>query len=506
MAGPAQRLRDRIEAVVDLPTSFAVAVRVIEVSRDPSAGCADLAKLIETDPSLSSRFLSLTNSAWFGLHQKVTRVGQAVNLLGASNVRALSVSHSLSGLYHGWKLDAGDAKAYWQAALLKAAAGELLRQEYSGSQTEETFTLGLLQDIGVSLLASDGVPEYQELLRSEDGELAECLEFERSTFGLDHAECGALLAERIGLPEPFPEAIRTHHEQTQSVDASDGPHDPAGLIISLLPHDLRTWSKRDFGRLDDVIADHFAARWNDAHQFTEELQVRFAALTDLVSGGSSKVPTLAELTARATLILSQSAKDVVAEQQSLACENRNLTRHMLATETKHRDAEERATHDPLTGLLNRDGFARESKVLLREARVRKRPIALALIDLDYFKAINDVHGHACGDEVLQVVARRMFSSVRGRELICRWGGDEILILSEGMCKDDSHRATQRLIGTVEGNPITWRGIRLDVTLSVGFEWVQQVGEGFDIDHLIERVDARMYENKRSSRPHSTRTV
>ncbi len=498
MTESATQLRQRIETVQHLPASVDIAVQVIERCRDADSGCADLAELVAVDPSLSARFLGLANSAWFGLSRKITCVSQAVSLLGVSNAKSLCVSHCLTGLYQGWDLRQDDANAFWQAAILKASSGELLTKGFADGWSDDMFTLGLLQDIGVALMVScDGV-EYARILRDQTIGLSDQLEFERATFGMDHAEVGGCLAERIGLPQPFPEAIRQHHRCIDAGTETGRKGDPVRLAMGYFPHDFRCWSQSDYQALDELIAAKLAGHWSDAKQLVDDVEERFKSIMGLFSGGEGATPSLAELTARACVVLSQVSAQVIIEGQKLAADNQYLTRHMLETESKHRDAEERATHDPLTGLLNRDGFARESACMVQGARAGNRSLALALFDVDEFKSFNDTFGHACGDEVLHTVARRLQSVVRGKELICRWGGDEFLIMLEGLSKEAAMLAFERMRAAISGDPVSWRDQQINVRVSAGIEWLESVTPTFDLDRSIERVDIAMYADKRST--------
>ncbi len=498
MTGSAKILRQRIELAQHLPSSMTVAVQIIDRCRNPETGCADIAELVATDPSLCARFLGLANSAWFGLSRKITRVNQAVSLLGVSNAKSLCVSHSLTGLYLGWNLCDEDGHAFWQAALLKACAGELLTKGFAEDWSEDTFTMGLLQDIGVALMVScDGV-EYAGLLRDENVGLAKRLAYERDVFGMDHAEVSACLAEKIGLPQPMPEAIRQHHRGVDPSVEMNRSTDPIGLAMGFFPHDFRCWSQHDFQSLDVLVGEKFSSHWIGAKQLVDEVEIQFSSMMELFSGGESEGSSLHDLTARACLILSQATTNLILESQKLAADNQYLTRHMLETESKHRDAEERATHDALTGLLNRDGFARESASMVHGARAGNRSLGLALFDLENFKAFNDDYGHACGDEVLQAVARRLQSVIRGKELVCRWGGDEFLIMLEGLSENASYLAVERMVAAVSDNPISWRDLQFNVRVSVGTEWIESVSPSFDLDKYIERVDIAMYQNKRSN--------
>ena len=90
-----------------------------------------------------------------------------------------------------------------------------------------------------------------------------------------------------------------------------------------------------------------------------------------------------------------------------------------------------ASTDKLTGLLNRTAFDRLFADLVQVANRRKQPLALLLLDIDFFKGINDTHGHAVGDQVIQHVAARLARASSSGEQVFRWGGEEFLILMPG---------------------------------------------------------------------------
>jgi diguanylate cyclase (GGDEF)-like protein len=162
------------------------------------------------------------------------------------------------------------------------------------------------------------------------------------------------------------------------------------------------------------------------------------------------------------------------------------------TEIQHRlhEAELLATLDPLTGVANRRELDRELA-----ARVEsKQEFCVLLFDLDGFKAVNDQHGHLCGDEVLKQLAARLSGQVRARDFVCRWGGDEfvaILACGQSHAEMRSRQIAARLNGPYR---ITGEGheIRVDVGVSVG---LAQYNAGESLPHLFRRVDESMYRDK-----------
>ena len=112
-------IRGKIDQVSYMPTSVSVAMRFIELGKDPDAGPDEYSRVIQSDASLSSKLLALANSAWFGVRNEVTQISKAVSLLGLANVRAVSISYCVTGLHHELNLGADVTHTYWEAALCK---------------------------------------------------------------------------------------------------------------------------------------------------------------------------------------------------------------------------------------------------------------------------------------------------------------------------------------------------------------------------------------------------
>lgn len=156
------------------------------------------------------------------------------------------------------------------------------------------------------------------------------------------------------------------------------------------------------------------------------------------------------------------------------------------------ELERRATHDPLTGLANRDLLFDQMGVMLHQ---RRGPgVAVVFIDLDRFKTINDRFGHRAGDQLLVHVAERLRSAVRRGDVAARIGGDEFVVVGEADDAEDAERFGQRLVEAVRGW-VEFEGGRVEVAASVGVNYVR-TGEASCADVALAQADARMYEAKR----------
>ena len=150
-------------------------------------------------------------------------------------------------------------------------------------------------------------------------------------------------------------------------------------------------------------------------------------------------------------------------------------------------------HDPLTGLPNRRLLADRIEGAVASARRRDRPFAVAFIDLDRFKQVNDAHGHRAGDRLLQEVARRLEARTRATDTVARVGGDEfVLLLADA--DPDALRALVAELETAVTAPVLWEGQELRVGVSTGVAVYPY--DGTDAQGLIQRADHGMYVAKR----------
>jgi diguanylate cyclase (GGDEF)-like protein len=156
-----------------------------------------------------------------------------------------------------------------------------------------------------------------------------------------------------------------------------------------------------------------------------------------------------------------------------------------------------ATHDSLTGLVNRLEGERLIGAALLRSREEGTLVGLLFVDLDHFKAVNDTHGHHAGDHVLQVTAARMEAHLTGRDVVCRFGGDEFVVLLDPVASESAAiEAGERLVATV-GQPIRYDEHELFVGASVGVALAE--AGSIDGEELLGRSDGAVYRAKAAGR-------
>jgi diguanylate cyclase (GGDEF)-like protein/PAS domain S-box-containing protein len=169
--------------------------------------------------------------------------------------------------------------------------------------------------------------------------------------------------------------------------------------------------------------------------------------------------------------------------------------------TERRRAEEgarhAALHDPLTGLPNRALLFEYAHHLFARAQRMEQQVAVAFIDLDRFKPINDLYGHDVGDAVLRQVATRLQHNVRGEDMVFRLGGDEFLALLPGWTSSDDNEALARQLNSALAAPYRAGTLELTLSASIGISIYPEHAR--EVDALISHADAAMYQAKQHGR-------
>jgi diguanylate cyclase (GGDEF)-like protein len=156
-----------------------------------------------------------------------------------------------------------------------------------------------------------------------------------------------------------------------------------------------------------------------------------------------------------------------------------------------------ATVDGLTGMLTRAAMQQRLAQAMLDATAAAQPVAVAYIDIDHFKRINDVHGHAAGDDCLRWVAACAHARLRSTDTLGRQGGDEMLLLMPGATLATAQRVAEDIRRHLHEHPMQHGGQALSCTLSVGVaQW--QPGESIE-SLLLQRADAALYASKAAGR-------
>lgn len=205
------KLEPLVAHIASISTIPRVALRIVAVTKDPSAGVGQLQEVVESDPALMLRCLRVVNSASHGIRRKVTSLKQAISLLGFRGIRNIALTNSVADIFRSdCAVGAYNRLGLWSHMVATAICAELVVQVKSVPGCEDSYAAGLLHDIGIIAADQYANPSFRALMNkfsdSEDLQTQE-----QAHFGFDHTVLGTRVAEKWRLPESIRACIRFHH-------------------------------------------------------------------------------------------------------------------------------------------------------------------------------------------------------------------------------------------------------------------------------------------------------
>ncbi len=206
-----ESLQQHVQKITRLPTLPVIAQKILAIVDDDFASVNKLEMIIENDPAISAKILSVANSAFFGFKTATNTLSNAIVRIGFSNVKNIALGISImTVLGNGKKGSALDYQRIFNHSVSVGFIANLMSRQMKRCNPEEMLMIGMLHDIGFMVLSSFFSDSYRKVLDcfKRDSSL---LAAEKEIFDFTHAEIGAWLAEKWDLPAPILNAIRYHH-------------------------------------------------------------------------------------------------------------------------------------------------------------------------------------------------------------------------------------------------------------------------------------------------------
>lgn len=221
-----ERLFRRISEVSSLPI---VAMRIIEVANDQSAGAEDLLEAVRIDAAMATRIMRTVNSSYYSLQNKVADLKLAITLLGFKEIRNLAMTAYVSQLFkQGPGHGSYSREGLWNHLIGVGAATQLIAQVSGKVPPQEAYLAGLLHDLGTILIDQYLHKPFCKILDRLDQQTPIC-QIEQETLGFDHAELGEFVAVQWHVPEHLTASIRYHHDPL----GYDGTHREMVYAVNL---------------------------------------------------------------------------------------------------------------------------------------------------------------------------------------------------------------------------------------------------------------------------------
>jgi HD-like signal output (HDOD) protein len=227
-------LQRKLEAVLsegEVPTFPAVVLKILKKLRDPEASIEEVAKAIQWDPGLMVKVLATVNSAAYGPATPISSVEHAASFMGRSALEQLVLALAVKDTLPKAPARGFEPARYWRTASFRAGLAKHLAERIHPARAAECFTMGLLQDLAIPVLATSRPDDYGAVLDAWHGDREADLDaLERSEFGWTHADVGGMLGHHWELPAPLVDSITRHHNP----QCDDRLIAPAIRLVSVL--------------------------------------------------------------------------------------------------------------------------------------------------------------------------------------------------------------------------------------------------------------------------------
>ena len=491
-------VQELFDEKIRFPSPPAVALKILEAVRGNDNSFEEIAQIINADPSLALRVLKIANSSLYGLKKSVSSLAQATGLIGTDAIKNIALSFVIVGEFQDKAQGSLDLDLFWRRSLTTAVAAEFIGKTV-GHRDQDLFVSGLLQDMGVLVLFLSLPDDYTTVLDNKRINGKGLCHEEREKFGCDHTEIALHLFTAWNLPDSIKLPIRYSHD----VADANKEVQPSALILQIadqiaaMYHGLRSSSKA--ASVHDLLSNQWNLEASQIHELIDTVGERSSEVLKIFDIDPQEMKPFSQIMQEANAALGD--LNLTYEQLVFDLKQAQQNSEQLARELQqaNENLKKLAYRDSLTGLYNRRFFFKVFASEMDRATRYQLPLSLLLLDLDFFKAVNDTHGHQAGDQVLQRMGSILSSIIRTTDLGVRYGGEEFAVLLPETAPNKAIVLAQRLRRAVEKEEFECGDAKLSVTISIGLSGSEQVGKELDPDKFIEQCDKALYRAKENGR-------
>jgi diguanylate cyclase (GGDEF)-like protein len=507
-----QRRRKAIEHAVEslkiLPTSVTVPMRVLQLQRSEMASVKDYADALIADPALATKILALVNSAAFHPTRPVSKVSEAVNMIGMKNLLSLVFGTSLSGIFNKMGLPPSEVRALWRAAVLKAVAAQECALTADSESPEEAFLCGILQDIGLSAMYAADPSAWPETCLILDLDDESRTNRELAMYGYDHATVGLNVARKLGLPEFFQNSTGSHHQSLEAITASLPSNMASGVYAAAaLPHRLTQFNSQMLNRaavrlrdISELYPPEKPAE-GEPEPLTLPQRIAHSYSATLKMLGDSDVSTTSfnQLIQSLTAQVAQTLESAIGESTSTIVTLKNRSAELDGRIKLLEKQVLETDFDALTKTLTRRAFFNRAQHFFKLSHEYQTACAMGFADLDNLKKLNDSYGHSAGDLAICAIANRLAAAVKEKGILARMGGDEFAFLVISKTPEENQELAKFFADALRDMTVPVDGQKIPLTASVGLIWLGIPALQPTIEDMVHSADQLMYKAKKAGK-------
>jgi diguanylate cyclase (GGDEF)-like protein len=483
---PQRDLKDISKKIGRLPTLPGVAMKILRAMGRDTPDIREISEIISLDAPLSAKVLKMVNSPFYGLSNKITSVHQAMVYLGLNTVKNLALSFSLLRTFEHKNKSSFNYVQFSKDSLVGAIAAKLIAEKTNRQHGENAFFLGLLQNIGLPIMAESMPVQYEEVIMKTKSNSASLHEVESQLLGLNHMEVGEYVTHAWGLPAKLTVPIGAHHIPRRLTSSSEDIESlTKTLHLSSLYINLFNGSdpKANYAEIENCIR---------AYELNSVIN-NSATVKEITEGIKNLFPIFE---------IKIDEKKYIDIIEAARYESEKLSSDLLNQVQSQSECldqlKQQVGLDSMTQLYNHDRFMEILRQEISRATRYKTPLSIIIADVDHFKSVNDFFGHQAGDHALKCVSSHLKKLLRDSDHIARYGGEEFGIILPMTPLKEAIQAAERLRKAIESEKIVYREKSVSVTMSFGIALLEN-NRQVDVEGLIKMADEALYDAKNSGR-------
>ena len=491
-------LNDLLRKNIKIPSPPEIALRLLEALKKEDFSFGEVARIIQSDPALTTKVLTVVNSSFYSLPGKVSNIERALTIMGVNAVKNIALSFILIGGLKWHAESAFDFNDFWKKSITAAVAAEIFAAHLK-IKDDDTFVTSLLQDIGILVMFFSSPDDYLKFLDEKNVTKLPVEAVENRIFCFNHQEVGSEILELWGVPENIYMPIRHHHMYWESPEQFRNKakilflSDKVSALYNETQHadsmrDIVGMLKDDLGISESslkFLVDEVANKSLEIYSYFEIVPGDMKPFSQLLQEANEELSNL-NLTYE-TLLVELKQEKMLAERlaQELVDANNSLR--------------EMSFRDYLTGLYNRRYLYDFLEKEISRSQRFGRCFSVLVFDIDYFKKLNDTYGHHVGDLVLKTLSEKAEGIKRETDIVARYGGEEFVMVLPETELERALIVAERLRMVIEDMDIAVVSDKINVTVSVGVAAYSPQSKEITIDSLIDSADKALYDAKNSGR-------
>ncbi len=492
------QIQQLIETELNLPSPPAIAVQILNAVQKDDGALSELGDIISSDPVLTAKMLSVANTSLFSNNGEINNIQRAMSVLGTNVIKNIALSFVIASELNSGSGCDFDFDLFWRRAITTAVSAELLSKTVH-LDNNDIFVSALLQDIGMLVIGMTKGIEYNTIIKESHRCPLQLLSMEKEKYGFDHQQVSYALLLSWQLPESIYAPILCHHHDENVPEPYANTSEVLNFADQLSAIYIESQTAEKARTIQKNLSNRYKLDENQALELLDNVAINCRKMIesfDLDPGEILPYSTLLQKANEELGKLNLSNEQMILEMGEAKEKAEKLALNLQDANSR---LKELVYRDGLTGLYNHRYFQESLANELTRASRYQSPVSLILFDIDFFKKVNDTHGHPAGDLVLMNIARAVTTAVRPCDIVARYGGEEFAVILPETSAAGVKVFAARLRRCVEGIATLVDGQLIYVTVSAGATTFDNSNSKISKSILIETADRGLYQSKQNGR-------